>query len=143
MSNVSLANYLRTFPSVCPLCRRPLSAERDSCAKCGSVLQLGLKTFSPYLIAWGFTLSATVVVAGFGIFLTLLMLIRRPPVSQVVILAFWAICFLGFVMAAVSVGLLYLRRRFVRLPVWIQWVAALFAWGVTLFTALVFLLILR
>jgi hypothetical protein len=143
MSEVWLSNYLKAFPSACPLCRRPLVPERAACGYCGSRLRLGLKAIEPYLIAWGLTLGGAAVTAGFGMFLLLLMLMRMPSASNWVMMTYFGMGVLGLIMAGVSVLLLVLRRAFVRLPRVVQWGIALVCWGIAMTTAVLFALIIR
>src|SRR4051794_5568084 len=97
MSDAWLSSYVRTFSANCPVCRMALAEDRSDCPRCRFELRLGLKVREVYLAAWGVSLGGALVVAGFGLFILLIMALRGdPPVHLPYGMAvIWFICVLG------------------------------------------------
>lgn len=137
----SLIVWLRERDVECPLCKYNLrNLKEPRCPECGQKLRLGVHLVEPFLKAWILCCVPSCLVAGIGLLLlTALVAKGDAPMED-----FWGVTFcvisLGMVPAALFI--LLLRRRFLKLNHFAQWLMANIAW-IILITDLVMFFKLR
>ncbi len=123
-----LAVFIETFGAPCPACATPLVVPADACPKCRTQLRLGMKITESYLLAWGICIATSGLMAGFGMFLLFLFLLRgNPPTSRdpfITTIICYANMSAGAFMTLAMIFLLAARKVFCRWPRRVQWIMA-------------------